>query len=95
MALSGDQSKLLHEALVSAFTYDELQRLTWFNLNVMLPVVVANGPVDRVVYDLIKYAEQHGIIEDLVRAASESRPRNPLVKKAASLILAPGGSVEE
>ena len=94
MALSGEQSKLLHEALVSAFSYEELQRLTWFNLNAMLQVVVANGPVDRVVYDLIKYAEQHGIIEDLVRAAFQDRPRNPLVQKAASLILAPGGSPE-
>lgn len=44
MALSGDQSKLLHEALVSVLSNEELRQLTWFNLNLIPQVVVASRP---------------------------------------------------
>jgi hypothetical protein len=73
--LSGAQWRSLQSALVSAFpSYAELERLTQFRLDVALPTIVANGALDHVVFELIRWSQARGCTEKLYRAACEERP---------------------
>lgn len=75
--LTGAQWRSLQSALVSAFrSYGELERLTQFRLEVALPTIVANGGLDHVVFELIRWSQARGLTEKLYQAACEERPGN-------------------
>ena len=75
--LSGTQWKSLQSALVSAFpSYGELEQWMQFRLDVALPTIVANGGLDHVVFELIRWSQARGCTEKLYRAACEERPGN-------------------
>jgi len=89
MSLSNAQARQLHDAFVSAFDFQELRMLMAYDLGETLEEVVGEGSLNQVVFDLIKWAERNGRMEDLVRAAVQNRPENPRVKAAADAILPP------
>ncbi len=89
MALSGAQAKLLHEALVSAFSFQDFRQLMAYDLDEILEQVVGQGPLDQVVYDLIEWADRNDRVNDLVRAAVQNRPQNLQVKAVATQLLTP------
>ena len=69
------------EALVGAFNRSELEQLIYLRLAVDLNDIVADGPYRQVVFDLIKWANGHGKIETLLRAAREENSGNVLLRQ--------------
>ena len=58
--LSGSQAKQLQSALLAGFSFDDLSRLSTFELNERLDSIVPPGPMSSVTFDLIMWAEQQG-----------------------------------
>lgn len=80
--LSPDQRTGLHAALVDAFgSYDELDLLTGLELGIPLARITAPGPLDQVAYQVIRYAERHGLAAALVTAARIRNPGNPVLRR--------------
>jgi hypothetical protein len=84
-----EQRRRLHQALLAAFDQDGLERMVRYRLNERLGGVVPPGPLQAVVFRLIEWAEQHGRVEELVRAARDERPGNREVQAAAEELLGP------
>lgn len=99
--LTGAQSERLNGALLSLFEADSLERLLLFRLDVILSNVVAPGPTEEVVFRLVRKATQEGWLDDLLLAASEARPRHPVLEGlktelglGKSVMVADAGSLE-
>ena len=84
--LSGEQIEGLIDALIAAFSRDELQRMTHIELDVFYDTVVSNGTLTSQVYELISWAQRNGRIEDLVRGARDQNPGNQLLNEYAKSI---------
>jgi hypothetical protein len=89
MQLSGAQAQDLHDAILSGFDVSALERLVRFDLNVYLDWITPERPLDAVALALIKWAEQHGRTEELIRAIQRARPTNKQVQSVAASLLAP------
>lgn len=89
VALSGAEAKMLHDALMSAFSFHDLRQLMAYDLNEDLDAVVGSGPLNKVVYDLIEWAKQNNRVEDLLRAAAQNRPHNEKIQAVCAQLLAP------
>ncbi|MFX6254425.1 effector-associated domain EAD1-containing protein, partial [Acinetobacter baumannii] len=84
--LTGLQAKQLDTALLSAFSIEDLSRLTWFELNVQLEDFASTGSKASVTFKLIKWAEQRGKTAELIRAVIAARPNNPEVAALGGLL---------
>lgn len=77
MKLNGRQKKAFHQALQSAFPRrGALEQFVSYDLDENLEAVAGSGPLDDVIYNLIKWAESEGRTEDLLEAAQEAKPDN-------------------
>jgi hypothetical protein len=84
MDLKGKQKQALHRALLSAFrTYSALQKLFTFELDVSLATIVAPGPLDDVVFQIIEWAETGARLEELISGALAQNPRNVELRRFA------------
>jgi hypothetical protein len=83
------QKRRLHQALLAAFDQDGLERMLRHRLNERLESITKVGPLEAVVFRLIEWAEQHGRVEELVRATRDERPGNREVQAAAEELLGP------
>jgi hypothetical protein len=63
-------------AIVEAFSPDELTMMVRRRLNENLVRIVAAGPFDYMAFQLLSWAERQGTTVDLARAAYLDRPRN-------------------
>lgn len=84
--LSGTQAKQLQRALLSAFGYDDLSRLTTFELNERLESIVPTGAMSNVTFDLIMWAERRGKTAELIKAVMAARQNNPDVTALGGLL---------
>lgn len=82
-ALSGDQIEELRDALIAAFSKDELQMMTHFELDVLFDTVVGDGTFETQVYQLILWAERNGRTVDLIRGARSQVPGNQRLREFA------------
>ena len=77
MDLSGSQKKALHQALKSAFPRrGALEQFVSYDLDENLDGVAGSGPLDDVIYNLIRWADSEDRTEDLLKAAQEAKPDN-------------------
>lgn len=84
--LSGSQIKQLQSALLAGFSFDDLSRLTTFELNERLDSIVPPGPMSSVTFDLIMWAEREGRTSELIKALMAARPNNPSVTALGQLL---------
>lgn len=83
MALTPDQRRQLHTALLDAFDAESLEQLTALHLGVQLRHVTKPGRFSAVALDLITWAEQQGRVRDLMTAMLCDAPSNELVTQTA------------
>ncbi|MDF5726355.1 MAG: effector-associated domain EAD1-containing protein, partial [Rhizonema sp. PD37] len=75
--ISGQQRKQLQDALIDAFpTKTLLEQMLSFELNRNLDEIAGGSNLQEIIFNLIKIAEAHKWVEDLVCAASSSNPGN-------------------
>lgn len=99
--MNGQQVQLLMNAILRAFTAQELAALVRTRLDQPLGHVVnPNAPLSQVAFDLISWAERAGrpAVERLVNALAEARPEHEYVRSAVCIILSsppspPGAAV--
>ena len=78
MEWSGDQLKQFEKALLSAFPeINDLKRMVRFNLNEQLPRIAGGTNLTDTVFDLLQWAESHGKLENLLKAARAANSGNP------------------
>ncbi|QSJ20126.1 CHAT domain-containing protein [Nostoc sp. UHCC 0702] len=81
MSLSGQQRKELQNALIDAFPNTiSLEQMLLFELDINLRAIAGEGSLQDIVFKLIQTANSQGWIEDLVRAACKSNPKNPRLR---------------
>jgi hypothetical protein len=78
--MDGRQMKRLCEALCASFNENSLAQLLKFQLDKDLGRLVPPGDFDSVVFHLTARANQEGWIGDLIHAAGEERPMNPVLQ---------------
>jgi hypothetical protein len=78
--LTGSQFQRLEGTVVKLFNTNSLERLLLYRLEVDLGNIVAPGPTQQVVFDVIKQAQQEGWFDDLLIAVSEARPNHPVLE---------------
>jgi hypothetical protein len=79
--LPGNLQKEFQEALISAFPrYADLEQMVRHHLDENLESVAGPGPLDSVVFQLIKWAESRGQLDDLIQGAKVANPGNHKLK---------------
>src|SRR5262245_12790970 len=89
MALSADQTKKLHAAILAGFSGNDLEQLVRFELNERLDNLVRPGALTDVVLGLIDWADKQGRVEELVQAVQRARPANKEFQRLAGAVIAP------
>jgi putative ubiquitin-RnfH superfamily antitoxin RatB of RatAB toxin-antitoxin module len=88
MSLSGEQREQLRDALLSAFPdKSSLEQLLFYKFSKNLDEIVIGRNLQDIILNLIKEAEADGWIEKLVRAACDTHPKNPNLKKVREELL--------
>ena len=92
--LNGRQIERIRNALVEAFTLDELEALVRINLDTRLERVVATGkPLDTVALELVEWADKNALAAVLLAAAVNERPRDSALRLLAQEVAAlPAGA---
>jgi hypothetical protein len=74
--LTPKEVERLHEALLSAFNRNQLERVTLFGLDVKYDNIVRSGDFSSEVFDLLKWAVANNKIDALLKQAREENPGN-------------------
>jgi hypothetical protein len=91
--LPGIQMEQLSKALRDAFDYDRFEMVLRFRLDKKIQNITLAKSYEKVAFDVIIRAEQEGWTDELLRAARESNPGNPvLLAYAQQYGLAPTGT---
>lgn len=95
MKLTGEQREQLHKALLSAFpTHDDLKMMVSFKLGKNLYHITGEGSLEKVVFELISWAETHGQLDELITQAHVANPGNPDLSEYVEKHLRPRGDIE-
>lgn len=82
MKLTGSQTRKLHEALLSAFpTMAGLEQFLKFRMNTSLRVIAGGENLAEIVFNLIRWAESTGKMDDLIKCSIQEVPNNPLLSE--------------
>src|SRR4051794_17121462 len=77
MKLNGKQNKQLLDALISAFpTTNTLGQMVKAELNENLNAIAGGGSLVDTTFDLIRWADAQGRLDDLVHGAADYNPGN-------------------
>jgi len=88
MLLNGEQIKQLHQSLQSAFPkIAQLEMLVRIQLNENLESVAGGTNLEEITFNLIKWGESQGRIEELVKRAYHENPGNPELHRFAQQFL--------
>ena len=87
MRLSGQQIRLIHEALLDAYgSRSHLEMMVRFNLDERLDNISAADTQFELVFDLVMWAEGTGHLRELVEAAHAQAPNNVKLADIANTI---------
>src|SRR5689334_2752086 len=86
MELTAKQQAELREALLAAFTLDELKMMVQDELSVNLDTITTNSNLRTVVFELIQWVIRMGREADLVYGAQRANPGNPRLRAFVSSI---------
>ena len=76
MPMLGTDFKVTREAILGAYSEDDLRITLRETMDVKFDNVVKPGSLTTRVFDLLEWAEQHGREAELIRATAATRPRN-------------------
>ena len=68
-------------AFLEAFDSDDLEEMVRIRLDQKLRAIVAPGPDKHRIFKLLEWAEQRGLMVELIRAAYLERPNNPKIRE--------------
>jgi Effector-associated domain 1/Trypsin-like peptidase domain len=86
MALTGQQLRVLRNALVDAFNSVSFEQMLRFELNKKIENIAGSGPLNTVAFKVIDVAEMEGWTADLVRAARLTNPNNASLHQVADML---------
>lgn len=101
--LGPDQLEPLQGALLNAYDRGTLEQMVFFRMGVQLDQIVGPGGLEHIIFELIKWAQRQGRLEDLILGAGQYNLGNPALRafiKAYGLAFAaaapptPGGGLE-
>ncbi len=81
MQLTGKQIAQIRDALVAAYSQDRLREMVRIELNQRLEAIAGGDNLGVVAFNLVVWAEQHGRIQELIAAAYQQNPNNPLMQQ--------------
>lgn len=82
--LTGSQHQRLMQALLAMFdTYESLEQMVRFGLNENLAAIAGGSNLRAVVFNLIKWAEARDLVDNLIVAARNERPRDIVLRAFA------------
>ena len=81
MTLQIKEAQQLNEALLSAYTFNSLERMLFFELGKHLGHIAPPSDLQTVIFSVITTAEREGWTDDLVHAAHDGNPGNPQIKQ--------------
>jgi hypothetical protein len=81
--LRGKQVEAFQEALLGAFSRDDLEQMLKIDLEEDLDEIVKPGKRSAVVFELIGWAERETRVEDLLAAALARRPKSEALRRFA------------
>lgn len=76
MPLTGPQLHQIHQAILAAYTRDELRRVLKVGMDVDFDAVVPEKAFGEQVFALVEWADRQGMAAELVRCAWENNQRN-------------------
>jgi len=79
--LTAPQSEQLRNAILSAFTRDELVQMLLYDLNVHYLQVIPDGSLEVEVYNLVTWCEARERTPELLAAIAKRRPKNAAIRK--------------
>ena len=79
--MSGREIEALRNALLDAFDQASFDQMLLFQLDKSRAAIVADGAFRKVTFDLIQVARREGWALDLIRAAREYNPTNPVLQR--------------
>ncbi len=77
MALTGSEIEALQNALLDAFDPSTLEQMVRIGLDENLPTIAGGANFRDVTFNLIRWAERTGRVDDLLAAAMQANPDNP------------------
>ena len=80
MSLNGQQQRQIHDALLDAFTWSELDRLAQHRLETNLDHVGGGRNLSDIVTNLVAWADRNHRALDLIDAACTDNPGNLLLQ---------------
>src|SRR5436305_9069217 len=87
MQLDGPQQKQLQVALISAFpTRLSLEQMVFHGLSVHLAAITAEGSLEQVVFELLRWAQARGTLEELIISAISQNSGNQELQRVAVLV---------
>ena len=81
--LSGEEVRIIRNTLLKAFSQTKLSEMVFFTLGYHLDEIVADGPLEQMVFDLIRLAEARGEVKKLIAGAHKENLGNDELRKLA------------
>lgn len=81
MKLSGKELERLHEALLEAFTREDLELMLEFKTGRQLDRLAPEGDLESVVFAVISRAQRENWLADLVKGGHATNPASPLLRQ--------------
>jgi formylglycine-generating enzyme required for sulfatase activity len=99
MALSKEQAKQIHDALLDGYSIATLRQMVRFGMDMDLTHVAGGENVTDIVFTLVQWADRQHRVQELITAAVNANPTNPklqtLQQAAESWYLSPPAGGEE
>lgn len=73
--------KLLDEALSEAFEMHDLERMLYYELDTRLDEITKQDNLPKVIFEVIKFFDKRGRLEELVKVAYSERPNNSKLRQ--------------
>ena len=87
MELDGPQQKQVREALKSAYpTRQDLERMVFDGLGEHLSFLASDDNLEHTVFELLRWAQARGRLEELIVTASKQNSGNPQLMSVAALL---------
>jgi len=74
--MTGQQSAMLRDAILSGFKPDDLEQMLQVRMNVRMANIIPAGPLATVAFDLINWCAAQGRVGELIEAIAVERPKN-------------------
>ena len=93
LTLTPTEARQFRDALLSAFTLGELEQVVYFGLGKDLAAVVERGPTEKMVTDLVKWADSNNNVPALLAQARSDNPGNVKLRQFDDYFKAKWGAI--